>query len=151
MGKHAGDRESGLGQHHRAGGLRSVRLLRVRRRARHRDGRWRQPSVEYPSCCEGHLGVRRVPGLQQFTQKLHPTVTLLPPLSPLFCVRAQDGERSTARGLSTDVDWLSVPGHFEYIFSIHSAVEWVRRRFFDKFPEVCNSYFKSFPLAMAVD
>ena len=77
--------------------------------------------------------------------------SLLPPLSPLFCVRAQDGERSTARGLSTDVDWLSVPGHFEYIFSIHSAVEWVRRRFFDKFPEVCNSYFKSFPLAMAVD
>ena len=99
----------------------------------------------------GLLGAQNAQVCSSLRKSYIPQSHCCPPLSPLFCVRAQDGERSTARGLSTDVDWLSVPGHFEYIFSIHSAVEWVRRRFFDKFPEVCNSYFKSFPLAMAVD
>ena len=44
------------------------------------------------------------------------------------------GAKAVKQGLGTDMDWLIGVGHFEYLFSTRVAIEWVRRRYFRKFP-----------------
>ena len=46
----------------------------------------------------------------------------------------EDVAKTTVEGLSTDIDWMCLPGYFVEIFSIYSMVEWTRRLFFKRFP-----------------